>query len=64
MKRSWIAVSCSVVRTELSEASGVAKRGGTGSGVVFSSTPMVGSVREASDMCLEVRVGGRMEEGG
>ena len=61
--RSWIAVSCSGVRTGLVETFGGAERGGTGSGVIFSSTPTVGSVREASDMCLEERVYGRVEEG-
>ena len=60
---SWIAASCSGMRTELSGASGVAECGGMGSGVVFYSTPMVGSVHEASDMFIEVRVGDRVEEG-
>ena len=61
---SWIAVSCSDVRTELLGAFEVVERGGMGSGVVFSSTPTVGSVRETSDMCVEVRVGDRVEEWG
>ena len=60
---SWIAVSCSGVRTELSGASVAAERGGTGSGVIFSSTPMVGSRCKASDMHVEMRVGDRVEEG-
>ena len=62
--RSWIAVSCSGMRTELSGAFAAAERGGTGSGVVFSSTPTVGSTCEALDMCVEKRVDGRVEEGG
>ena len=62
--RSWIAASCSGMRTELSGAFEVAGRGGMGSGVVFSLTPMVGSVCEASDICVEMRVGGRAREGG
>ena len=56
-------MSCSVVRTELSGASEVVERGGMGSGAVFSSTPMVGSVCEASDMDVAVKVGDRVEEG-
>ena len=49
--RSWIAVSHSCMRTELLGASGVSKRGGMGSGVVFSSTAVVWSAEwEASDM--------------
>ena len=60
---SWIVVSCSVVCTELSGASEAVGRGGMGSGFVFSSTPTVGSVCEALDMCIEVRVGDRVEEG-
>ena len=63
VKRSWIAASCSDVRTELSGASEVVERGGMGSGVVFSSTLMVGSVCEASDMGVEVKVDNRVEEG-
>ena len=62
--RSWIAASCSGVRTEPSEAFAAAGRGGTGSGVVFSSTLTVGSACEASDMCVEKRVDDRVEEGG
>ena len=62
--RPWIAVSCSCVRTELSGASAVAERGGMGSEVVFSSAPMVGSVCEALDMCVEARVDDIVEEGG
>ena len=62
--RSWIAVSCSVARTELLEASGAAERGGMGSGVVFSSTRTLGSVYEASDIWVELRVGGEVEERG
>ena len=60
--RPWIAASCSGVHTELSGAFEVAKHGGTGSGVVFSLTPTVGSVIKASDMYVEVKVGGRVEE--
>ena len=61
--RSWIAASCSGVHTELSGASEVVERGGTGSGVVFSSTLTTGSVCEALDMCVEMRLGGREEKG-
>ena len=61
--RSWMAASCSIVRTELLGAFVAIERGGMGSGVIFSSTPMVGSVCEASDMCLEMRAGDRVEEG-
>ena len=60
----WIEVSCSGECTELSEAFGAVERGGMGSGVVFSSTLMVGSVCETSDMCVGMRVGDRVEEGG
>ena len=60
--RSWTAVSCSSVRTELSGASVVARHGGMGSGVVFSSITMTDSC-EALDMGKEMRVGGRVEEG-
>ena len=62
--RSWIAVSCSSVHTEPSGAFAAAERGGTGSGVVISSTLTVGLLWEASDMCVEERVGDRVEEGG
>ena len=62
--RSWIAASCSGVRTEPSGAFAAAERGGMGSGVVFSSTLTVGSTCEALDMCVEKRVDGRVEEGG
>ena len=48
--RSWIAVSCSGMRTELSGAFEVVGRGGTGSGVVFSSTRSLGSVCDALDI--------------
>ena len=61
--RSWIVVSCSVMCIGLSGAFEVVGCGGMGSGVVFSSAPMVGSVCESLDMCIEVRVGGRSEEG-
>ena len=61
--RSWIAASCSSVRTGLLGASEVVRHGGTGSGVIFSSTPMVDLVCEALDMCIEARVGDRAEEG-
>ena len=61
---SWIAASCSGVRTVLLGAFEVAGHGGTGSGVVFSSIPMVGSVCKASDMCVEMRVDGKAREGG
>ena len=61
--RSWIAVSCSGVRTGPSGAFEVTRCGGMGSGVVFSSTLTVGSVSEASDMCVEMRVDGRAKEG-
>ena len=60
----WTAASCSCVRTELSGASVVVERGGMESGVVFSSAPMVSSVYEASDMCVEARVDDGVEEGG
>ena len=62
-KRSWIAVSCSDMRTGLSGAFEAAGCGGMGSGVIFSPCPTVGAVYEASDMCKVVRVDGRMEEG-
>ena len=62
--RSWTAVSCSGVHTELSGAFEVVGCGGMGSGVEFSSTPTVGSSCKALDMCKEVRVGGRVEERG
>ena len=61
--RSWIAASCSGVCTEPSGAFEVAGHGGMGSGVAFSSTPTVGSVCEALDMCVEMRVGDRAREG-
>ena len=57
---SWIAVSCSSERTGLSEAFGAAERGGMGSGVIFSSTWTLGSVCEASDIWVELRVDGRV----
>ena len=62
-KHSWIAASCSIVRTELLGASEVAERGGMGSGVIFSSTLSVGLVCEALDMGVEMKVGDRVEEG-
>ena len=62
--RSWIAVSCSGVRTEPLGAFAAAERGGMGSGVVFSSTLTVGSACEASDMCVKKRVDDGVEEGG
>ena len=62
--RSWIAASCSGVRTEPSGAFVAAERGGTGSGVVFSSTLTGDSACEALDMCVEKRVDDRVEEGG
>ena len=62
--RAWIVASCSSVRTEPSGAFAAVERGGTGSGVVFSSTLTVGSACEASDICVEKRVDGRVEEGG
>ena len=63
-KRSWIVASCCGMHTEPLGAFAAVGRGGTGSGVVFSSTTMVVSVCEASDMGEETRVGGRGEEGG
>ena len=63
-KRSWIAASCSGVRTGPSGAFVVVGRGGMGSGVVFSSVPVLVSMCEALDMGKVVRVGGRGEEGG
>ena len=62
--RSWIAVSCSCLRTGLSGAFEVVGRGGMGSGVVFSSIQMVDSVCEASGICVGLRVDGRVEERG
>ena len=59
--RFWIAVSCSGVRTELLGAFAASEHGGMGSGVIFSSTLMVGSVCKASDMCVEMRVGDRVD---
>ena len=61
---SWIAVSSSCEHTKPSGACWVVKRGGMGSGVVFSSTWTVDSVCEALDMEVEVRVNDRVEERG
>ena len=59
--RSWMAVSCSCMCTELLGTFGVIKRGGVGSGVIFSSTRTTGLVCKASDMCRGVRVDVRVE---
>ena len=61
--RSWTAVSCSGVCTELLGASVVVKCGGMGSGVVFSSAPATGLVCEALDICVEMRLDDREEKG-
>ena len=46
------------------EASGVVMRGGMGSGCIFSLFPKGSSARvEASDMCSEISVDGRVERG-
>ena len=62
--RSWIAASCSCVRTELLGAFGVIEHGGMGSGVVFSSTEGLDSVCGALDMWVELEVDGGVEERG
>ena len=46
------------------EASGVVEHGGMGSGFIFSLFPKGSSARvEAFDICVEMRVGGRVERG-